>query len=53
MLGRLNDISFDFEGKSSHISVVDSPASHDVFFDVLTFRANDEVELGFRVERFD
>ena len=51
-LGRLNNLSVNFEGKSAKVFIVDSSSSLDVFLDVLSKGLDDEMELGFRIEWF-
>lgn len=53
VLSRFDDVGVDFEGKGSEISIVDAPSSDDVFFDVLSKGANDEMELRLGVKGFN
>lgn len=45
MLGWLDDVGVDFEGKGSEIAIVDAPSAGNVFLDVFAEGAYDEVEL--------
>jgi hypothetical protein len=49
VLGGFDDLCLNLEGKSSKISVVDSSASNNVLFDVLSKSSDDKVELRFRI----
>ena len=51
MLGRLDQISVDFEGKCSKVTVIDSSSLNDLFSDVLAQSFDDKMELGFGIKR--
>ena len=53
MLGGLDQIGVNLEGEGSKMAVIDAAAVKDLFFDVFSEGLDDEVELGFGIERFD
>ena len=50
MLGRLDEVSVDFEGEGSKIAVVDTVALDDLLADVLSERFDDQMELRLGVK---